>query len=278
MKPTMTPIIESVTAVKNKPEVKEYIAPDNSADTLFTFMTELAFLIKTIKNKCISPRYCKEDIEYLMIEGIFSVAFPMKCFCDINLHKMRNHLDWYGGYGIAFSKEWGLKNGIQPLQYINPNSKLRIDYSESFNVAIGADLLEKPFDVLKNMLLHELMYLKPYSGPMNHKTTNEIREKCFTDECEWRYVPDVSNLNMPQAIIDIRQQDSTVLNRLSDALDGKKECSLPFEFDDIKYIILLNNSDFYKFLREIKSMKLVQNVRDKLISKIIIWNDSKGDF
>lgn len=30
----------------------------------------------------------------------------MKCFCDINLHRIGMHLDWYGYYGLAFEKNW----------------------------------------------------------------------------------------------------------------------------------------------------------------------------
>lgn len=33
----------------------------------------------------ISPRYCSEDIEYLKIDGIKKMAYPMRCFCDISL-------------------------------------------------------------------------------------------------------------------------------------------------------------------------------------------------
>ena len=56
----------------------------------------------------LSPRYCEEDIRYLKISNLKRMAYPMKCFCDINIHKLTEHLDWYGYYGLAFSKEWGM--------------------------------------------------------------------------------------------------------------------------------------------------------------------------
>ena len=34
------------------------------ADTLFTFSTHLSYIIPSIKEKIISPRYCVEDIDY----------------------------------------------------------------------------------------------------------------------------------------------------------------------------------------------------------------------
>ena len=36
----------------------------------------------------------------------------MKCFCDINMHKLDEHLSWYGYYGIGLTKE-------TPLLYTN---------------------------------------------------------------------------------------------------------------------------------------------------------------
>ena len=85
----------------------------------------------------ISPRYCTEDISYLQINGISRISIPMNCFCDINLHRLGKHLDCYGYYGIAFTKEWGMKKHIQPVLYLNPESDLRIDFSEAFNHAQG---------------------------------------------------------------------------------------------------------------------------------------------
>ena len=38
------------------------------------------------------------------------------------LNKLEKHMNTYGEYGIALTKEWGLTNKIQPIQYINENS------------------------------------------------------------------------------------------------------------------------------------------------------------
>ena len=94
------------------PATIEYASPHVpsaiQADTLFTFMPRLDFLLPTIKTAMIFPRYCEEDISYLGIEGFSKIAYPMKCFCDINMHRLEAHLSCYGYYGIAFSKEWGI--------------------------------------------------------------------------------------------------------------------------------------------------------------------------
>lgn len=80
-----------------------YTPPIQSADTLFHFVDKLEYLLPVVEHFAIIPRYCTENIDYLQIE-MNKIAYPMLCFCDINLHKMQEHISFYGGYGIAFSK------------------------------------------------------------------------------------------------------------------------------------------------------------------------------
>ena len=94
------PISGEVNQIAEQSET--HIPSKVQADTLFTFTSEPEFLIEYIKLKMIAPRYCEEDVEYLSIPGIKKMAYPMKCFCDINLHKIDEHLSWYGYYGLAF--------------------------------------------------------------------------------------------------------------------------------------------------------------------------------
>ena len=83
--------IGTVKRVNYADETDEVYVPSHvQADTLFSFTTKLEYLTSTIKNKMISPRYCEENIEYLQIDSIKSIAIPMKCFCDINLHMIKH--------------------------------------------------------------------------------------------------------------------------------------------------------------------------------------------
>lgn len=260
-------------------ENPSHIPSKVQADTLFNFMQELNFLITTVKNKMLSPRYCEEDIRYLNIKGLERLAIPMKCFCDINLHKISEHLQWYGYYGIAFSKEWGMKQGIQPIQYINPNSNLCKDFSQAFSSAltIKSKKQTKAMKQMKNFMLHEIMFYKPYSGVMK-RNNEETQEKCFTDECEWRFVPDVTVCNFAQVIHNENIFNAGILREMSDSMCGLSEISLKFEYEDIKYIIIKTNEDFIKFTEEIKNIKLTDLQAYELVSKIIVWDNAKGDF
>ena len=249
------------------------------ADTLFTFTSQLDFLIPYIRDSCLYPRFCDEDISYLEIPDIKKIYIPMKCFCDINLHRISQHLDWYGYFGLAFSKEWGMRKGIQPIQYINPYSELRKDFSSLFPKTLQSD--DSPSNelenLLKNYMLHELMYYKPYEGNMKNRRTKGTERKCFTDECEWRFIPNLSGTGFSQIYYD-PNINADIINDISNSLEKLPQTALHFEYSDLKYIIIEDVSDFVRLVEVIDSINEKKTVKDELISKIIIWKKSKGDF
>lgn len=284
--PNETRTYELGPAKETKQDENAHISSSLQADTLFTFVSDLDYLIPYIKDACVYPRYCDENIEYLDIEGMKKIYIPMKCFCDINLHRIDCHLDWYGYYGLAFPKEWGMKNGIQPIQYINPESKLCKDFSAAFNHAINAES-SKTGDLtnqLKSFMLHELMFYKPYEGYMKKRGSGKTEKKCFTDECEWRFIPYLSDTEYQQVYYDPIMMNPDVMNDLSNSLARVPNISLKFDYSDLKYIIIKTTEDFIKLVSIIDNLMtdenkpIDKNIRNELISKIIIWDKSKGDF
>ena len=272
--------IEIGQATAKSEELKDHIPSRIQADTLFTFTSEIEFLLPYIENACLYPRYCDEDIEYLNIDKLKRIFIPMKCFCDINLHRINCHLDWYGYYGLAFPKAWGMKNGIQPIQYINPESRLRNDFSIAFNQAMDDDgsISGDLCNLMKSFLLHELMYYKPYEGEMKNRRSKKIEKKCFTDECEWRYIPDLSNTEFQQIYYDPNIMNAGIMNEISNSLTKIQGIALKFDYADLKYIIIKTKDDFIKLVSVIDKLEIAQNTKHELISKIIIWDESKEDF
>lgn len=61
-------------------------------------------------------------------------------------------------------------------------------------------------------------------------------------------------------------------------MNNNPNISLKFAYSDLKYIIVKNEEDFGKITEDIVSWKLETNIEHILISKIIIWDQSKGDF
>lgn len=250
------------------------LVPYQSADTLFTFMKELSWLLEIIQKHMLTARYCVEDIKYLNLKAFEKIAIPMKCFCDINLHKLQPHLEYYGEYGIAFSKSWGISKLIQPVQYIVENSDLANSFTEAFKESINND----DENLAKSYLPMHLMYLKPVSGTIKNRCTEEEDIKYFTDESEWRYVPDVSKLKLKQIIVDQNAIKIEKYNTYNDAIMWNKNASLKFDYKDIRYIIIKNKSDFDIIVNVIDKLKISKQLRYSLISKIIIWEESRRDF
>ena len=244
-----------------------YTPPVQSADTLFHFVDKLEYLLPVIEKFAIIPRYCTENIDYLQI-GMNKIAYPMLCFCDINLHKMQDHISFYGGYGIAFSKKWGIDKGIQPVQYINPKSVLKNDFREAFQDSLNA----KTEDSAQNFLLSQMYYLKPIDGIMDRK--GKPIQKNFTDECEWRFIPNVKSIKLPQAITE---EEIFSKNTWNKALTVSKECWLKFEANDLKYKILNSEEEFDKVAEVIKEKGLSTRDTDKMLSKVLIWSEVRRD-
>ena len=95
----------SLSIQERKDEVTT--TPTQSANTLFRFFTKLDYLLGSIEKKALIPRYYGENVDYLNI-GHHQIFYPMICFCDITVHRLEDHMQTYGEYGIAFSKSWGI--------------------------------------------------------------------------------------------------------------------------------------------------------------------------
>jgi hypothetical protein len=94
-----------------------------SSNTLFHFTDSAENLIRILENDFL-PRFCLEELE-LFRKGdtpLIDMAIPMVCFCDLPLSNIGEQLSAYGNYGIGMSKEWGIRQGINPVLYLTPNS------------------------------------------------------------------------------------------------------------------------------------------------------------
>ena len=264
----MTEKISQVSLEVKKREEEIYTPPKQSANTLFRFFKKPDYLFDSIEKQAMFPRYYGENIEYLNI-GFHQIAYPMICFCDITVHRLEEHMDLYGNYGIAFSKTWGIKKGIQPLQYVNKHSILCQDFSDAFNTSME----EEKEDSATDFLLTQMYYMKPIEGTMPRD--GKSIKKNFTDECEWRYIPRVSLIDLPQVVTESDIAAIDVLNR---TICENDSAWLKFDFNDIKYIILQTDQDFEKLCEVLDRVVEDDSIRRKLISKLIIWDEAKEDF
>ena len=299
----------------NNVKIKE-IEPDyvHSSNAIYNFMKEFSYLKEAIKNKALTPRYCEENIEYLDIkyrnEVLEKVCVLQKCFCDIPLHRISKkfsletrddieklnekikieveggstHTDFYGEYGIAFSKKWAKKRNIQPVQYINANASLSIQLKNSFEYVSGKDSIS---DLVVSDIISRVSFYKPLYGEMGRTIDDKTIYffKNFYDECEWRYVPEENNLlkcNISSVIFD--KETRNLKDQISDRLkDERYRCVwLEFDYQDIRYLIVPNNNARNMLIKYILDLKIDSEdaLQDKsmLISKIIVLEDVKKDF
>lgn len=197
-----------------------------SANTLFHFMKQQAFLENALINKALYPRFCREDVKYLGLNKsgqLFEeIAVLQKCFCDIPLHKIatnfeleltdetkkliepinqrnllanNNHPEYYGHYAMAFSKRWCETKNLQPIHYLNPDSSYTRSFISLAEKALNTDELDKHY---VDDILQRLSLIKPLRGkmkrtvPHNGKVIEIEVIKNFHDEQEWRYIPDIN--------------------------------------------------------------------------------------
>ncbi|MBQ3414927.1 MAG: hypothetical protein IJH39_06195 [Clostridia bacterium] len=266
--------------VRDAKEEVEIPEAKQSANVLFKFMNKIDYLKEILSNRAIAPRYYEESIEYLEIDKLKKIVFPMICFCDINVSRLSEHVGYYGQFGIGLNKNWGIRNGIQCINYINSNSAIRKDFTHIFNKAMNEENLDSNIDEYNNFLLSNLLFMKPIAGQMlrNGKYDN----KNFTDEKEWRYVPQITEEDKIQLIIPpIYSGNPIVYNTYSEAIKKLKHLWLNFKYDDIEYIMVSNKNDrkeLIDFLIKDNILNCSDTEKYELISKIIVYNVINKDW
>ena len=78
-------------------------------------------ILSSILKEGFKIKYCAEILK-LGKTRTSKAAHPMISFCDIPLSNSSQHFDAYGKYGLGLTKEWAVRNGINPVLYIDKNS------------------------------------------------------------------------------------------------------------------------------------------------------------
>ncbi len=246
-----------------------------SANSLFNFMRKTEYLKLILKNKAFIPRYYEEIIDYLNLSKITKIAFPMTCFCDIHVQKISSHCSNYGSIGIGMSKVWGINSGIQPIHYINSNSRIIKELQELFKFDEDESNLEI-VDKYKNYLLEHVIFIKPLQGKMYRN--GQYVSANFHDEREWRYIPNITeDIDLPEVISQDMFMNQTAYNSFSKGILTHENLWLRFEYSDIRYLFLQNDEDRDEIIDFINN-DLDISMKEKfiLISKIVVL-DSIGE-
>lgn len=242
-------------------------------------MKRIEYLKDIIEKKAILPRYYEESIEYLQIDGLNKIAFPMICFCDINLSKLEEHVHYYGKFGIGLSKEWAITNGIQPIHYINKNSFIKKDISYLFSKSLNNKFEEvRKTEEYENYILEHVLFMKPIHGKMRREGGYD--EKNFTDEKEWRYIPRIEEEHNIDLIIPVSYlENDDAYNAYSDGITQLKGLWIYFDISDVEYLMVENEEYRVELIEFILNKNDIETLdRYILISKIIVYDVMNKDW
>jgi hypothetical protein len=246
-----------------------------SANSLFNFMRKIEYLKLIIENKAFIPRYYEELIPYLELERFSKIAFPMTCFCDINIKNIYDHCEFYGFIGLGMDKNWGIDNGIQPIQYLNENSRLGKELKKIF-ITEDDENNEIVLEPYKNYLLEHVLFIKPIAGKMLAR--GKYVPKNFHDEKEWRYIPNITEeYDIPEVLTFTSYMNEKGYKIYSESIKEYKNLWLKFEYEDIKYIFVENKDDLDDLINFIIELNIDNKDKYTLISKIITLEVIKED-
>lgn len=278
-------------------ETADIIHYSQSADSLFNFMKQYDYLVRALKNKKLAPRYCEEDTKYLGLKDFSSIYVLQKCFCDIPLHEITkknrvltiegksstelSHTDFYGEFGIAFSKDWCLSKNFQPIHYINEKSHEVANFEKLVLQEVKSD---RDNNLVDNEIINRFCYMKPLTGIMPREVRDRkiYYRKNFHDECEWRFVPKESLLEANKLTpIIFNPNLKKHANEISNIIEGKKNYQnlcITFNYADIKYLIVPGKKERNELIMDILDLQINYMKRMTLISKIIVLDEMKEDW
>jgi len=248
-----------------------------SANTLIHFTAQKETL-KQILGDNFQIFNCKETV---VLGGVASSWYlPMVSFCDIPLSEVKNHISKYGSYGIGLTKEWGLRQGLNPVLYVAQESMLSTSYHKAwrhFNIDSDSSN-DKDIDDWspeQRALGDVLRYMKNYEADLTRKGKT-IKNYRFSDEREWRYAP--PNTESCEMLLSEEYYDFE--DNKVEADKKLKNLRLKFEPNDIKYIIINNDSEIAEFidhLRRAKGKNYSLHDLERLNTRILTAEQIKSD-
>jgi hypothetical protein len=258
-----------------------------SSDSLYHFTNNIE-VIKSILLDRFRGSYCKETLNY---NGeITPLYIPMISFCDIPLKTYSNLGAIYGKFGIAMTKNWGIKQKLNPVLYIDKNSRLLENFVEALKgslttVAIASQILnnnqnQQGATITKNLtnsveyLTYSLYHTKHYQDNLPKLDNKEYR---FYDEREWRYIPEFQC-----AVCQLKKTKEEYLawRGQSENKPLLDEVQLEYDYSEIEHIVVEKKENVHEIIKLIKNIdeeKLKGYQRELSYAKIICFENVEKD-
>lgn len=219
-----------------------------SASSLFHFTDQKPALFGILENN-FKIYNCKETIRFK--GAINEYRIPMVSFCDIPLSQIKEHITKYGRYGVGLTKNWGKRKRLNPVLYLSSGSFVAESYVTAARHFIEDD--DGSMDSIsteQKYLLDVARYIKNYEGDLTRKGST-YKDYRFSDEREWRYVPPI------EEDCEMLVSDEWYKSAKNKAYTDSKLTDLRLTFDpnDIKYIIIDNDSEITELVEHLKRVK-----------------------
>jgi hypothetical protein len=226
-----------------------------SSTTLFNFTDTYEHLVSNLEKGF----YCGDIYEKLPFSNKIGYRVPMVCFCDLPLGQIKEHLVWYGSFGIGIKRDYARENGVNPVWYIHKdNPVIKKAYHSKNRVELASSSI--------------LPYLKQFLGYQKNLNKEEHLKK-FYDEREWRYVP-----QEPIYPAELMDKGSHLINEEYVELK-KRKTVMPIDLSKIEYIIVDKEENKIKLYKVLDKLSKKSGVRyENLVSSIITCTQIRKDF
>ncbi|EPK4167955.1 abortive infection system antitoxin AbiGi family protein [Stenotrophomonas maltophilia] len=243
-----------------------------SSNSLIHFTDSLENLLGIMEHG-FRVKYCRENFSLKGDEEVLHV--PMVSFCDIPFSQIRNHIESYGCYGVGLSKEWAIRNRLNPVLYVQSKSVFAESYYALMQYLHDKEKLGKLDKEPRRLGLEVVRYIKNYEGILRRKG-KEPKQYRFSDEREWRYVPE-ENTNFPP----IYTPEVFEAKTAEVANEGLGNLHLSFSPKDVSYIIISGDheiKDVSAHLTATKDNEYTSYEKQLLMTRIITNEQIQGDF
>lgn len=261
--------------------------------------------LKDILSKGLVPNYCSEDLSTGETE--FVIGLPMVCFCDIPLTRSDEFTNRYGQHAIALSKEWAIKNNINPILYtVDENIIVSLKFYKSYEQELYHEVVDaggNPHSLKIN--LKDPNSLKKMVPFINHNNAYFANRKLFgymkRYESEWKGKPLVNYVENEWRYVVGETLKTPWFWSRKDYMNWRGDVdkpkpkpkedlvnnSLTFSVNDVTHIILEKENQVTRMIHYINSDQFTKiggkefvsaDDKIKLISRIISFERIKKDF
>lgn len=283
----------------------------SSSDSLLHFTKSLEVIIAILNDKFYGS-YCLENFQYEDLT--YELAVPKISFCDIPEGTITSYTH-YGKYCIGLSKDWGKKNSLNPVLYIEKHSALAECFIKGYKgTNIGVNIVNEVIlglgIVFDNTKGHESMevqqkeemydkietglneveklgkvvtfaqympyYVKHYEDDLIRRDET-FKNYRFYDEREWCFVPKELQTSNELYKSAAQYKAWREQNREKQLLN---KVSLDFDYEDITHLIVEKQDDIELLSLAIDNLptgKLSETTKERLKSIITINSNLDQD-